>query len=179
MSVFSPLHEQTVHLRDCTEEKRRIKRFCLWLGKRVGERALGWSSLTPAALGARRGQHTIAVGRTGTWPCATRKFRSLTCCSSVCVLAQLTRLFALCGVDGESDPCVRRKAKYFGAKNRVTCTRYWVSRPLWQWYCSGGKKFWCCVWPDVHCGVCHIPAVSDLHQRDLGVRDQMTGSTTQ
>ncbi len=90
MSVFSPLHEQTVHLPDCTEEKRRIKRgFCSLLGKRVGERALGWSSLTPAALGARRGQHTIAVGRTGTWPCATRKFLSLTCCSSVCVFSPI------------------------------------------------------------------------------------------
>lgn len=145
------------------------------LGKWVGERAPGWSSLTPAAPGARRGQHTIAVGRTGTWPCATRNFLSLTCCSSVCVFNPIDTIIYFVWRWRLIGSCTGRKVKGSGAENSVTCTCCWVFRPLWQWHCSGGKRFWWCGWPDAPCEVCHMLAVSDLHRRDLRVRDQMTG----
>lgn len=87
--VFSPLREQTVQF-GRLKGKSRIKRgFCSWFWPGLGN---GWvrelrgglfSSLAPAAPGARRGQHTIAVGRTGTRPHATRNFLSLTRCSCV------------------------------------------------------------------------------------------------
>lgn len=81
------------------------------LGKWVGERAPGWSSLAPAAPGARRGQHTIAVGRTGTWPCATRNFFSLTCCSSDWVFSPIDSIICFVWRWRLVRSCAGRKAR--------------------------------------------------------------------
>lgn len=109
----------------------------------------------------------------------TRNFLSLTCCSSVCVFSQFDTIICFVWRWQLIGSCAGRKAKGSGAENSVTCTCYWVFRPLWQWHCSGGKRFWWCGWPDAPCEVCHMLAVSDLHRRDLRVRDQMTGWKSQ